>query len=211
MKKQLFITYLIIVVFSSLLLGGCATTPPPDNPNNVCKIFKQYPQWYQDAKSSRHKWGIPISVQTAIIYQESSYQAKIRPPRTKILFIIPWKHPTTAYGYSQAIDQTWKDYEQSVGHRARRTNFGDATDFIGWYSRQARNKTRILPNDAYHLYLAYHEGITNYRRGTYRKKPWLMNTAKKVEARSKKYHSQLLRCEKSLPKPSHWWQFYKFL
>lgn len=209
MKRKLLTATSIIVCLSNLvLLSACASTPPPDNPDNVCKIFEQYPQWYQDAKASRHKWGIPISVQMAIIYQESSYQSKARPPRTKILFVIPWKHPTSAYGYSQAIDHTWGVYERSIARAASRSNFADATDFIGWYADRAREKASIPPNDAYRLYLSYHEGITNYKKGSYRSIAWLTDTAKRVSLRAKTYRNQLLACEKSLPQPhSHWWQF----
>lgn len=187
-----------------LLLVSCATTPPPSNVENICRIFQQYPDWYWDAKHTQDKWGIPIPVQMAIIYQESSFNAKARPPRRKLLWVIPWKRPSSAYGYSQALKNTWKDYEKTNGVSATRSAFDDASDFIGWYSAQACRKLGISPNNAYALYLAYHEGLGGYARHSYLRKPWLIKVSHKVSNRAQIYRSQLSHCETSIPK-NHWW------
>ena len=55
-------------------------------------------------------------------------------------------------------------------------------------------KAGIPRSDAYSLYLAYHEGIGGYKRKTYLQKPWLIQVAHKVKARSQLYQAQLNQC-----------------
>lgn len=191
-----------------LLLTGCMSTPRPKNAENVCAIFKQYPSWYMATQKSARKWGVPAAVQMAIMYQESSFDSEAKPPRTKLLWIIPWTRPTTAYGYSQALDSTWDMYKKSThSYFVKRNSFEDAADFVGWYSAQAHRYAGISKYDAYALYLAYHEGWTGYTRGTYRSKPWLMSVAQKVKYRSITYQQQLNGCKASLEQQKKWYQF----
>ena len=185
-------------------IAGCGTAPPAHQ-HNICKIFEQYPKWYWEAKETQTKWGIPISTQMAIIKQESSFREDARPPREWIFGFIPGSRPTTAYGFSQALNGTWKHYKEETGeHDAKRDEFGDATDFIGWYSKRARREAGISPHNAYELYLAYHEGITGYKRKSYLKKPWLVKVARKVELNKLRYANQLKYCEKMIPRPNVW-------
>ena len=78
------------------------------------------------------------------------------------------------------------------------STFADAIDFIGWYNYQSHKRSGVSRKDPYRLYLAYHEGHGGYNRGTYRKKDWLMNVARRVESRAGTYKSQLLACEEDL-------------
>lgn len=176
------------------LLTACVSRPPSDV-NNLCKIFRQYPQWYSDAKDVERRWRVPVPVQMAIIHQESKFNARARPPRQKLLWVIPWKRPSSAYGYTQALHSTWNSYKQSGGGWfASRNSFSDGVDFVGWYANQANRIARIPRTDAYSLYLAYHEGIGGYQRRTYLRKSWLIQVARKVKARSQIYAMQLNSC-----------------
>jgi len=198
--------YIFILIIFSLMLVACATKPP-DNPANACNIFEQYPKWYWAAKDSQDKWGVPVSVQLAIIFQESSFKQSVKPPREKILWIIPWKRPTSAVGYTQAIDSTWNNYIIHTGNSsASRKDFADATDFIGWYGYQAYKQAGIPRTSAYDLYLAYHEGVKGYVRGTYKKQKWLMDVAHKVQSNAWRYQKQLAGCADKFKKP--WWHFW---
>lgn len=190
-----------------LALSGC-NPPPPDNVNDLCSIFKQYPKWYWASKNAQTRWKVPVAVQMAILHQESRFKAIARPPRTKLLWIIPWKRPSSAYGYTQALDATWKRYKKGAGNYfVSRDDFEDAVDFVGWYAYQAYKKAGIDRNDAYQLYLAYHEGIGGYQRKTYAAKPWLVAVAKKVRRQASLYHAQLTSCQKRLTtKP--WYRFW---
>jgi hypothetical protein len=179
-----------------LSLSGCMSiSRQPSDVSNICKIFHENPHWYRQAKSVEHRWRVPVPVQMAIVHQESHFVQHARPPRTKLLYVIPWRRPTTAYGYSQALNGTWSLYRKSGGgFFASRTNFGDAMDFIGWYANQARRRAGIHPANARDLYLAYHEGIGGFQRKTYLRKAWLMPVASKVAIRAQTYGRQLAAC-----------------
>ena len=184
------------------MLTACAT-PPPQQVENVCSIFHQYPKWYDAAQQCQKRWGVPISVQMAFMHQESRFDATAKPPRSTMLGFIPWTRPSTAYGYSQALDGTWDLYRQETGQTfVNRDNFADASDFIGWYSKAARERAGIPPNDPFRLYLAYHEGVGGYQQKTYLQKSWLIDVARKVKARALSYQSQLSRCEQDFTQKS---------
>jgi len=198
---------IVLFVMLVLGLGGCATAPP-NQPDNLCRIFQEKSGWYKAANKSEQRWGAPIPLQMAIIYHESAFVANARPPRGRLLWIIPWKRPSSAYGYTPALDSTWDMYVREAGSRwASRRDFADATDFVGWYIDKSAAMLGIAKTDAYSQYLAYHEGQGGYRRGSYRGKPRVRNTARRVAARSAKYGRQLQTCRAELEAGSGWWPF----
>ena len=58
-----------IPILFAVLLTACSSAPP-SNINDSCEIFREKDDWYDDAKASFERWGVPIHVQLAIIYQE---------------------------------------------------------------------------------------------------------------------------------------------
>lgn len=188
----------LLLVVTLLGITGCATSPPR-NLDDVCSIFREKKGWYDDALASQKNWGGDIAVLMAFVHQESRFVARARPPRRRILWIIPGPRPSDSYGYSQALESTWDAYKRSAGrYRANRAHFDDAVDFVGWYNHQSFLRSRIPKTDAYRLYLAYHEGHGGYNRGTYRNKDWLQRVARKVADRAARYREQLASCEGSL-------------
>jgi hypothetical protein len=110
----------------------------------------------------------------------------------------PIKRVSTAYGFSQALDGTWEIYrKQAKQKNPMRTHFDDAVDFMGWYSRDANQNVGISKTDAYHLYLAYHDGVGGFQKKTYLKKPFLLEAANKVKQREIRYRSQLAGCKRA--------------
>lgn len=193
-----------LILLSLGVLAGCATAPPY-NDKNACAIFNQYPDWYWKSLSAYRHWGVPISVQLAIIRQESHFKADAATQRKTVLGFIPWGHITSAYGYAQAIDATWKEYQKSTGRTgADRDDYGDAVDFIGWYANNAHKQAGISKRNAYELYLAYHEGIGGYQQKTYNRKPWLIQIAHKVQHHANVYRNQIAKCKYNIPEPSFW-------
>jgi hypothetical protein len=192
-QTRVFVVMRLIVLFMILLLTGCASTlPPPQNKENVGAIFREYPHWYKAAKKTERKWGVPVSVQMAIIYYESAFKGDARTPLKRIFGIPTGKHISSAYGYAQALDGTWEEYlDHAGGWFARRNKFESASDFIGWYSDRARKSLGIPSSDPYNLYLAYHEGLGGYQRQSYVKKPWLMAYARKVACKTQVFQDQL--------------------
>lgn len=188
------------VLLFALMIPACSTTPP-DNIRDGCDIFRDKGGWYADAWDSYEKWGVPVHVQLAIIYQESRFVDDAKPPRTKLLWVIPWKRQSSAYGYGQVKDSTWAWYKDKTGNRwADRDDFEDVVDFIGWYGSVSHKTLGISKWDAYSQYLAYHEGHGGFKRKSYNKKPWLIKVARKVDARAKSYSAQLKKCEGDLDK-----------
>ena len=184
-----------IILLTFLVLSGCATLPPPRQVNDVCHIFHHYPDWLRASRDVERRWLVPVNVQMAIIHQESKFQADARPPVQYALGFIPLGRPSTALGYAQALDSTWDLYRQTNGSWfSSRQNFKDAVDFIGWYVNAAHRRAGIPRHDAYHLYLAYHEGVTGYLNRSYLKKQWLIHVAHKVSAQAELYQAQLNRC-----------------
>ena len=198
---------LIAAALLTVTLVGCSSDPP-QNISNSCDIFEDKSGWYRDANRAYEKWGTPIHVQLAIIYQESKFVDDAKPPRDHILWVIPWGRISSAYGYAQAKDSTWEWYMDKTGNRgADRDDFEDAVDFIAWYVSTSNRMLGISKWDAYNQYLAYHEGQGGYRKKTYRDKPWLMKVAKKVSARAASYQNQLARCEDELDSGWDLWPF----
>ena len=188
----------LLLVVTLLGITAC-TTSPPGNLDDVCSIFREKKGWYDDALAAQKNWGGDIALLMAFVHQESRFVARARPPRRKILWVIPGPRPSDSYGYSQALESTWDAYKRSAGrYRANRAHFGDAVDFVGWYNHQSFLRSGIPKTDAYRLYLAYHEGHGGYNRATYRNKDWLQTVARKVADRAARYRLQLASCEASL-------------
>jgi len=186
---------IVLFLLTTILISSCATAPPR-NPDNICSIFQENEDWYDDSYQAYTKWGVPIPVQMAIMYQESSFISDAQPPRPWLLGFIPWFRSSSAFGYAQAKDETWDHYISKTGNSgADRDDFDDATDFIGWYCNLSKNQLGIDTWDTKNLYLAYHEGHGGFKRRTYLQKSWLQQTANKVAKRAQRYQSQLARCK----------------
>ena len=185
------IKYFLIL---SLVLSSCVTDRS-FNTSNICDIFKTNPKWKSYTESTKEKWGVPVSLQLSFIKHESSFQRTARPPRKKVLGIIPGLRASSAYGYSQALDGTWEEYKKATGNsKADRKNFEDASDFIGWYIEGSYRLLKLDKSDVYNHYLAYHEGRGGYQKKSFNKKKWLLEVAKKVERQAKEYSSQIKKC-----------------
>jgi hypothetical protein len=192
---------------AAAMLGGCASLSPPTTVSNACQIFAQKPDWWRAVRRSEARWGALPALQLSIIYQESSFTHDARPPRLDGFLFFPGKRPSSAFGYAQALDQTWREYAIAVGDRGvDRDEFRDAADFVGWYVAQSRARLNLQFTDFKAHYLAYHEGHGGYRRGTYRGKAWLLQAAAKVEANARTYQTQLNGCERKL-NGAGWWPF----
>lgn len=191
MSKRLWAVVFVVLVASCS--GG--NNSAPRNLDNACSIVNQRPSYLRAMKRTERKWGVPVHVQMAVIHQESKFIANARTPVKYTLGVIPMGRQSSAYGYAQALDGTWDDYRDATGRRgARRNNIGDATDFMGWYFNNASNRLGLSKSDARNQYLAYHDGITGYSRGSYRSKGWLVNVAARVQSRANMYRSQLTKC-----------------
>ncbi|SFB01707.1 hypothetical protein SAMN05421688_2405 [Poseidonocella pacifica] len=181
----------------TILLASCGggNYSAPRNLDNACRILAERPQFRRAFRATERRWGVPVHVQMATIYQESKFIGNARTPYRYALGIIPMGRQSSAYGYAQALDATWDEYKDETSSRfARRDDIGDATDFMGWYMTLTRERNGISLYDARNQYLAYHEGHTGYSRGSYNAKSWLVRVAGSVDSRANMYRAQLATC-----------------
>ncbi|PPR47434.1 MAG: hypothetical protein CFH19_00473 [Alphaproteobacteria bacterium MarineAlpha5_Bin9] len=202
LKKNMRIdNFLISICILTIFVIAC-TKIDSNLTEDSCILFKEKKNWYKATKKSYDKWGAPISLQLAIVKQESSFNQFAKPKRKKIFGIIPSpKRPSTAFGFAQVTNPTWDWYKKSTGNtNASRANFNDISDFIGWYVNNSHKMLGLSKKDTYNQYLAYHEGHNGWKNQSYKTKKWLIDVAKKVEKNSKKYNNQLIKCENQLNK-----------
>lgn len=170
----------------------------PRQLDNACAIVAERPAYYRAMKATERKWGIPIHVQMAAIHQESKFIGDARTPHQYALGVIPIGRQSSAFGYSQALDGTWEEYQKETGNRrAKRDNIRHATDFMGWYMHNSSRRLGISKWDATGQYLAYHEGQSGFARQSYLGKPWLVRVASQVGQRAQMYRAQLVSCRKA--------------
>ena len=184
-----------LILFIIFFLSACSSIPK--NSSNSCSIFEEKYLWYKHAKKTEQKWGTPVYLQLAIIKMESSFDRFAKPPRQKLFKVVPYKRPSSSFGYSQAVKGTWKQYKEETGNKyATRARFKDSVDFIGWYTSKTEKILKVSKNDAFNQYIAYHEGWGNFKN--YKDNTKVINLAKRVEKQSNTYKQQLAKCKNSL-------------
>jgi len=187
----------------ALSFPGCATRAPTEEQiADACTMLSDNRGWYNDLRHSAKDWGAPMGLQLAIIRQESSFEHKALAPRgPKQWIFFPGKRLSSAQGYAQALDGTWEHYKTETGNNnADRRNFGDTTDFIGWYVNQSARQARIGQFDYRAHYLAYHEGPGGYLKGDWKRNKVLLASANRVASNATLYEAQIRDCKALKPK-----------
>ena len=178
-------------------IASCSSVPK--YPQNACKIFGEKYFWYKHTKKSSETYGVPTYVILAFINKESGFNRFAKPKRSKLFKIIPYKRPSSSFGYSQAVKKTWELYKTETDNPlALRTRFKDSVMFIGWYISKTKKINKIPVSDSYRQYLNYYLGWGNYAKKAYKTDKKAIIFAKSVEKQSKIYKSQLRECQKSL-------------
>ena len=190
---KIFNIYFLIILFFSIT--GCSSIPK--STSNSCHIFNERYMWYKHVIKAEKRWGTPVYLQLAIIKIESSFDRFAKPPRQKLFKVVPYKRPSSSFGYSQAVKGTWKQYKKETGNKfATRSRFKDSVDFVGWYTNKTEKILKVSKKDAFKQYIAYHEGWGNYKN--YKSNKKVINLAKRVEKQSNIYKQQLSECKNSL-------------
>ena len=187
-----------LLLVALLAIGGCSASTPR-NTDDICALFSEKRGWHTAAREASGRWGAPLQVPMAIIYQESRFRATARPPMRYFLGFIPLGRDSSAFGYAQEQTPAWKDYQRETGNGwSDRDDFSDSIDFVQWYIDKSYRVNGVAKTDTYAQYLNYHEGWGGYRRGSYRNKAWLGPVARKVEARAARYGAQYAGCHNEL-------------
>ena len=142
---------------------------------------------------------LSIHIILAFVNKESGFNRWAKPKRTKLFKVIPYKRPSSSFGYSQAVKKTWELYKTETDNPlALRTRFKDSVMFIGWYINKTNKINKISLNDSYRQYLNYYLGWGNYAKKVYKTDKRAIIFAKSVSKQSKIYKSQLKECQNSL-------------
>lgn len=185
------------LAFLLLLSAGCGA--PRMDIDDLCSIYRAHPQWEEGMAGVVERWGIPQEVIMAVIRHESSFQGEARAPRRHYLGFIPGERLSSAYGYAQALDRTWAEYQERTGNSgAERDEFMDAADFVGWYLNRTHRSLQLSRTDGYHLYLAYHEGHRGFLSEAYKRHPRLMEVATRVRETQQRYRQQIRQCRSEI-------------
>ena len=101
-----------------LFVASCGgDSKAPRNLDNACSIIAQRPNIYRAMKRTERKWNVPVAVQMAMVYQESKFIRDARTPVKYVLGVLPMGRQSSAYGYAQVLDGTWKEYQRDEGGR----------------------------------------------------------------------------------------------
>lgn len=190
---SMFFRFLAVV----LLLAACGSRDfsAPRNLDDACGLARERPQYMQAMRRTEARWDIPVPVQMAIIHAESRFIGDARTPYRWVAGVIPMGRQSSAFGYSQALDATWEEYQNDTrNRRASRDNIRDATDFVGWYTNKTLERNGVPLWDARNQYLAYHEGHRGFATRSFDRKPWLLQVADRVATRAAMYDQQLRSC-----------------
>ena len=186
---------LILAGFVAGCGGGSGNFAAPRDLDNACAIVAEHPSYLRAFQRIQRQHGILPETLMAMIYQESKFIGNARTPFVWTLGVIPAGRQSSAYGFSQALDGTWEEYQAATGNRRhRRDDINDAVDFMAWYMGLTVERNGIPLNDVRNQYLAYHDGHSGYSRGTWRRKAWLIRVAGELEQRQALYGAQLRSC-----------------
>lgn len=176
------------MAFTAVAVTSCSENAKVDDSMGVCEILTQNLGWSEPLKVAKNKYNLPPAYAMALMYKESTFKAEAK------------SKGSTAYGYAQAIDGTWKHFQKDVKPNAKRNNFNDSVQFIGWYTAQLAKSLKLKMTDSYNLYMAYMLGATGFKRykaGTFKNKAKIVEDkklAQKVKDFTKQYKSQLKNC-----------------
>jgi hypothetical protein len=191
-------TLLGVAALLAVVSGSCAGPAPPRRIDDLCALLAEQGGWWDATARAAARWGVAPGVLLAVIHQESGFRANAR--SYERFLGIPLAPASSAYGYGQATDGAWRDYQRATGRRrARRDDFADAVDFVGWYADLLHRTAGVDKRDAYRLYLGYHEGPGGLRRGSHQAKPWLLEVAGRVDERAARFELDRARCAPPAP------------
>ena len=185
------------IILGLTLLGiSCSLIPSKKmSQHDACSIIEAKRSWKSALIKTNTKWNISPGMQLSFILTESNFRPRAKTARKYFLGVFPTGRLSSAFGYAQAIDSTWEEYQKKSGNRfSSRTNFADSVDFIGWYASETAKKLKISESDVFNQYLAYHQGHKGYQRGSYKTKSNLLKVARRTQANARTFNLQLKNC-----------------
>lgn len=189
MNNRKKIIYSASIVLASLVITSCSEKTKVEPKMSACEILNNNPSWGKSLKKAENSYKLPPAFAMGVMYQESRFKSDAKAVGS------------SAYGYAQAIDSTWKHFQEDVKANAKRDNFNDSIQFMGWYMAQLAKSAKLKMTESENLYMAYMLGATGFKRykaGTFKNKAKLVEDkklAEKVKNFTKLYKSQLKKCK----------------
>ena len=149
-----FVTWVKLVMraglFSALAFAAACSAPvttrASEAPSEVCSVLARDDN-ASATQAASEKWGVPAPLMLGFMRQESHFRGNVGHPAS------------SAYGYAQAVRGTWNLYRNETGKlEARRDDFSDSMDFIGWYISGTHERTGAPYSNTVKHYLAYSRG-----------------------------------------------------
>lgn len=197
-------TRLLLPPLLLLALAGCATAPP-SNPENICAIFREKPDWHDAALKVQKKWGAPVPVPMAMMYQESSFKHDAVPPRYYFLGFIPGPRQFRLRlrpGQGRDLGRLQERCGR-LGFQPRRLR--RRAGFHGLVHEQDPAHQRRVQVRRLWPIPELPRGWTGYRNRSYDRKAWLKTVSQKVQARAQKFAAQYKSCESDLTRGGWFW------
>jgi len=181
--------------------------PLPDQVDAVCE--SPFTRWYRaaDRLHPGSRFIFTTRDKEAWLQSVERWLHRREPPKESSIWFKHRMHHSGRVTFDREVHSDLYDahHESVMRYFADRDDFGDAIDFVGWYTDLSAKSVGISKWDPYNQYLAYHEGQAGWKRKSYSTKRWLKETARVVDYRAKEWGAQLARCEDELD--DGWWIF----
>ena len=181
----------LLLLLSCIMLSACHSAAVRSN--NACDILMDQPSWYRYHQFYAKKYAVPSTTVLAFIAFESDFKPTARPVKSWLIRdVIPWQYHSSSYGYSQATNAAWTDFQNANPYSYyTRDDYPSSIAFISWYLyNYAADK-----EDVFDKYVIYHDGPNKSAS----KVPHATKVhAKKVSGLSNKYKQQLNSCAAAL-------------
>ena len=180
--------------------------PAATDPERSCRSLSRSADPSRIHATSRHP-RLPLPPSSRKVGRIERFRRDVVQQRSELLLRLP-RWPRTPCGASTrpsaggsfAAVPTWL---------TRSTSSALDACFDAQYNHKTWRALGIVRTDARRLYLAYHEGRTGYRHGTWKRKPGVVRTAERVAGTARAYRSQLARCETRF-RCRRWYQVWPF-
>ena len=195
---------LIQTTVLTLLLSGCSLSINKKNQNNACEYLYDNPYISHSIQSmtpSTKKQALFL----AFIRYESNNDPYARPVKYWLIKNwVPWEYHSSAKGYAQSTEATWKDFNTQMADQVNyRHSYYSNIAFINWYIT-TKNETIESDDYFYEAYFLYHDGKKGYANKRKNRSNTLKDYAKKISSTAKSYHAQLKDCKKAIQWQNQW-------
>ncbi len=189
------ITFLMAGV-TSPVLAEPDTKEPEASQTLACEIFRKRGDWYEAARQTEVRWGVPASHQLALITEEWNLKSGKIPAKWKPSWWFSPSNPRLPEGY---FASTWKQYQFHTGQKNISSNdIHDVLDFMGWYLSTLSSSNNISPYDPVAQYIVWRHGPDAYNSGAWQSNLWMKLQAEAFAKRSREYHASLQTCQDEL-------------